>query len=65
MIFKAFSSDSSLGPPHVTTSARCVGLWPLVFESHGYFRPRDEETVNFGFNTLQNKYLMRNKYLMK
>jgi hypothetical protein len=50
MIFKAFSSDISLGPPHVTIRARCVGLWPLVFESYGYFRPRHEEKVKFEFN---------------
>jgi hypothetical protein len=50
MIFESFSSDISLGPPPVTTSARCVGLWPLVLEIHGYFRPRDEETVKFGLN---------------
>jgi hypothetical protein len=51
MIFKAFSRR----PPPVTTSARCVGLKPLVFESHSYFRPRDEEeeTVNFGLKLLK------------
>ncbi len=48
MIFKALSSDISLGPLHVTTSARCVGLRPLVFEFYGYFSRCDEETVKFG-----------------